>query len=78
MGEYFLRLARNGHFFLVGLGSIVDISGKSLMPTPRQEETTSLLGRDFQAVGNDIRFAMSQHQALVAAKDQKQLELALR
>ena len=78
MGKYFLRLARSGHFFLLGLGSIADISGESLMPMTREEETTSLLGRDFLAVGNDIRFAMSEHKALVAARNQKQLELQLR
>ena len=78
MAKYFLQLARSGHFFLLGLGSIADISGKSLMPITRQEETTSLLGRDFQAVGDDIRFAMSEHKALVAAMNQEQLELALR
>ena len=78
MGKYFLRLARSGHFVLVGLGSIADISGRNLMPVLRQEEAISLLGRDFEAVGNDIRFAMSQHKALVEAKDQDQLELALR
>jgi len=42
-----------------------------------QEERISPLGRDFLAVGNDIRFAMAEHKALVAANDQKQLELAL-
>ena len=78
MGEFFLRFARSGHCFLVGLGSIADISGNSFMPIAHQEQTTSPLGRDFQAVGDDIRFAMSEHKALMATKDQEQLELALR
>ena len=79
MGEYFLRLARNGHFLLLGLGSVADMSGQSLVPiTCQEEEITSLIGRDFQAVGNDIHFAMSQWKALMTAKNQQQLELALR
>lgn len=77
MGKHFLRLARNGHFFLLGLGSIADISGAGLDSMSPQEERISPLGRDFLAVGNDIRFAMAEHKALVAANDQKQLELAL-
>ena len=78
MAEFFIKFARNGHLFLVGLGSITDISGKTLMSITEQEQTISALGRDFQAVGNDIRFAMSQYKAMAAVKDQEQLELALR
>ena len=77
MGEFFLRFARNGHCFLLGLGSLADISGKSFMSFEPQEEGISGIGRDFQAVGDDIRFAMSQQKALMPPKDQDQLELAL-
>lgn len=78
MGKYFLRFARSGHFFLLGLGSIADISGNGLISITPQEEMLSPLARDFQAVGDDIRFAISQYKTTVQAKDPNQLELTLR
>lgn len=81
MGKHLLRLARNGHLFLLGMASITNIPGRLDVSPRDSSDAFSPIGHDFRAVGEDIFNAMSRSQVevlKVAPEDPKQMELSLR
>lgn len=81
MGRHLLRLGQTGHFILLGIGSIMDISGMNTFVTRSSESPLSAIGRDFQKVGGDLAFVMGNENLLNepnATSSEKQLELSIR
>ncbi len=74
------RMGRKATFFLLGMGSVLDVSGHLfLTKTYPRPDTLDAIGEDFQKVGSDIQFAMNTvgQTQLPEGKITEQLELSL-
>jgi len=64
----------NLKYFIKGMGSIINMAGSSYKNywmrkdlTPQQQDTLALR-RDWESVGNDLRYAISKHKKSLSSK----------
>jgi hypothetical protein len=80
VGKYLFKLGKGGHLILLGMGSILDISGTHPFLNRYEDMPVSTIAADFDKVGGDIAYILGHEDLLNNAlppSSEKQLELAI-